>query len=132
MAKFKKLVCTPLVGFQTLTCLWDKISKLKFGNLFRSQATPLHIFRVLDLWPLEPSPSSRPLQPQTAHTNLTAPIPHLHRAVVGGVCSPSSRVDPAQVVHIVADKAVSCEEVRFSQQWRPPDEPELLPTTSIC
>lgn len=46
-------------------------------------------------------------KPQPARTDLAAPIPHLHRAVVGGIRSPPGGVDPAQVTHIVADKAVS-------------------------
>lgn len=45
-------------------------------------------------------------QPQPNCTDLAAPVPHVHGAVVGGVRSPPSWVDPAQVTHVVADKAV--------------------------
>lgn len=78
-----------------VTCRWRDISKLRLPGL-------AWVPRGSRLKPHQASS-----QPQAALTDLAASIPHLHGAVVGGVGPPSSWVDPAQVIHVVADKAVS-------------------------
>ena len=92
-------------------CLWGFRRCLAGRRLFPNRDHPLPSPQIPasgPAWVPTGSCSLAGLLPApAAPTDLAAPIPHLHGAVVGGVRSPPRRVDPAQVTHIVADKAVS-------------------------